>query len=562
MRKAIGRALLASALLALFMPTTASAATVNYNCTSSGTYQVDNVTNTVTGNTACAGAVAIPSGITSIANYAFQNNANLTTITFPTSLTTIGTGAFSGATFTSLNFSEGLTTIGASAFAGTVAAIAVRLPDSVLTVGNRVFEQARFTSLSFGPNISSLGDTVAYNNFGNGPSTVEFRGGSPQITSILGTSFIGFRGTEISLPVNLTSIGGRVFEGASSLRYLIVPDSVTTISQQALTPTSSLRTVILPNALTTLGTTVFGSALQTVVYCGSTSAVQNYAYPNSVVPVCGKAAIFEPNGGSGTMTTQVRATSGALTSNTFTRSGMVFNGWNTKADGSGISYGNGITYNFASHVVLYAQWSVPDVTAPNFLTTTSQSKAENQSAVTNILTNESATVEITGGLDQLKFSLTRVADSASALAFLAAPDFESPTDSDTNNTYIVALRAIDSSGNIGYETFTVTITDVAEQITITSSSFSRSLTKGVSTNLTITFDSAVKATFLYREKRIGGCIAKATALSSPFTVICSFKPTIQGAGTLSVTYSEISGINYGGSASLGSVTVVKRSNKR
>lgn len=562
MRKSLGRALLASALLSLFLPAQAQAATVNYNCGTSGTYQVDNVTNTVTGHTSCVGALNIQSGITSIANYAFQNNANLTTITFPASLTTIGTGSFAGATFTGLTFSEGLTTIGASAFSGSIAAIDVRLPDSVVTVGNRVFEQARFTSISFGPNVSSLGDTVAYNNFGFGPSSVEFRGGSPLITSILGTAFIGFRGTEISLPINLTSIGGRVFEGASNLRYLIVPDSVTTIGASALTPTSSLRTVILPNGLTTLGTTVFGSALQTVVYCGSTSAVQNYAYPNSVVPTCGKAAIFESNGGTGTMTTQVRSTSGALTSNTFTRSGMVFTGWNTKADGTGVSYGNTANYNFSNHIVLYAQWAVPDVTAPTFLTSTSQSKAENQTTVTNILVNESATITLDGGADQNKFSLSRVADSATTLAFLVAPDYESPGDADSNNTYIVVLRATDGSANKTIETFTVTITDAAEQIVLISSTISRTLQKGVTTNLSLTFDSPVKATFLFNGKKIAGCVTKPSATSSPFTVTCSFKPTIHGAGTLSVRYSEISGINYGGTSSLGDIGVIKRSNRR
>lgn len=562
MRKSLGRALIASVLLSFFLPAPAQAATVNYNCGTSGTYQVDNVTNTVTGHTSCVGALNIQSGVTSIANYAFSSNANLTTITFPSSLTTIGTGSFSGATFTAVNFAEGLTSIGTFGFANSPSQIALYFPNSLTSVGDRAFDQSQFTSFSFGPNVSTFGSQLFYNNFGAGALSIEFRDGSPLIPSIGSTTFIGFRGGEITLPKHITSIGVRAFEGASNLRYLIVPDSVTTISQSALTPTSSLRTVVLPSGLTTLGTTVFGSAIQTVVYCGSTSAVQNYAYPNSVVPVCGKAAIFEPNGGSGTMNAQVRTTAGALTTNGFNRSGYVFNGWNTKADGTGVSYSNTANYNFSSHIVLYAQWTVPDVTAPTFLTTTAQSKSENQSTVTNILVNESATISINGGSDQVKFSLSRVADSATTLLFISAPDFESPTDSDANNTYIVALRATDGSGNIGYETYTVTITDIAEQIAVVASSFSRTLQKGVANNLSLTFDSAVKATFLFNGKKIAGCVGKPSAISSPFTVTCSFKPTVHGAGTLSVRYSEISGINYGGTTSLGSVGVVKRSNRR
>lgn len=562
MRIQLGRIVLVITLLSFLLPNPAQAATVNYNCGTSGTYQVDNLTNRITGHTSCSGTLNIQNGIVSIADWAFQNNANLTTITFPTSLTTIGTGAFSGATFTGINFSEGLTTIGVFAFSSTVAPIAMNFPDSLVTINDRAFDQGRFTSFSFGPNISTFGHTLAYNNFGFGAERVEFRGGSPLITSIGATSFVGFRGTEFPFPSRLTSIAGRAFEGASNLRYIIIPDSVTSIASSAFTPTSSLKTVVLPNALTTLGTTVFGSAVETVVYCGSTSAVQNYAYPNSVVPVCGKAAIFERNDGTGSMTTQVRSTPGALSSNTFTRSGMVFAGWNTKANGTGVSYGDGATYDFASHTVLYAQWAVPDITAPIFLTTTSQSKAENQNLVANILLNESATVSITGGSDQSKFSVSRVADSATALAFIDAPNYEVPTDSDTNNTYIVVLRAIDGSSNIKFETYTITITDAADQILLLSSNIPSSLQKGVTSTITLNFENPVKATLIYKGKRIPGCISKASATNSPFTLTCSFKPPIQGAGLLSVSYSVISGSNYGGEVSLGTVAVSKRTNKR
>ena len=49
---------------------------------------------------------------------------------------------------------------------------------------------------------------------------------------------------------------------------------------------------------------------------------------------------FNTNGGTGTMKSQSIKynTSTALNQNTFTRDGYLFNGWNTKADGSGTSY--------------------------------------------------------------------------------------------------------------------------------------------------------------------------------------------------------------------------------
>ncbi|MFA5574619.1 MAG: InlB B-repeat-containing protein [Brumimicrobium sp.] len=71
--------------------------------------------------------------------------------------------------------------------------------------------------------------------------------------------------------------------------------------------------------------------------------------------------IFDANGGTGTMANQTIAEGGSanLNSNTFTRSGYVFAGWNTNADGSGTSYADGDNFNMGSaDVTLYAQWDV------------------------------------------------------------------------------------------------------------------------------------------------------------------------------------------------------------
>ena len=67
---------------------------------------------------------------------------------------------------------------------------------------------------------------------------------------------------------------------------------------------------------------------------------------------------FDANGGNGTMQSQPfeHGKSQKLTSNSFTRSGYTFTGWNTKADGSGTSYTNGQTITPTSNLMLYAQW--------------------------------------------------------------------------------------------------------------------------------------------------------------------------------------------------------------
>ena len=67
---------------------------------------------------------------------------------------------------------------------------------------------------------------------------------------------------------------------------------------------------------------------------------------------------FNANGGSGSMSSKLvtEGSSIVLPSNTFTRSEYTFSGWNTKADGSGISYNEGERISISEHLTLYAQW--------------------------------------------------------------------------------------------------------------------------------------------------------------------------------------------------------------
>ncbi|MCU1363237.1 MAG: cell wall/surface repeat protein [Acidimicrobiaceae bacterium] len=76
------------------------------------------------------------------------------------------------------------------------------------------------------------------------------------------------------------------------------------------------------------------------------------------------AVTFNANGGIGTMASETENLnfSAALTTDVFTRAGYSFSGWNTAASGSGTSYANGATYNFAASVTLYAQWTVVSTT--------------------------------------------------------------------------------------------------------------------------------------------------------------------------------------------------------
>lgn len=79
---------------------------------------------------------------------------------------------------------------------------------------------------------------------------------------------------------------------------------------------------------------------------------------SQTVNVIGKVT-YDANGGTGMMASQETDTNGNITldTNSYTNGDKTFKGWNTKADGSGISYTDkqAIT-GISSNVTLYAQW--------------------------------------------------------------------------------------------------------------------------------------------------------------------------------------------------------------
>ncbi|MBO9577568.1 MAG: InlB B-repeat-containing protein, partial [Microbacteriaceae bacterium] len=82
----------------------------------------------------------------------------------------------------------------------------------------------------------------------------------------------------------------------------------------------------------------------------------------ALVPV---TVTFDPNGGSGSMASQVRdwGADAALSGSTFTPpTGHAFAGWNTAEDGSGDGYPGGADYAFEQDVTLYAQWTPVPIT--------------------------------------------------------------------------------------------------------------------------------------------------------------------------------------------------------
>ena len=78
------------------------------------------------------------------------------------------------------------------------------------------------------------------------------------------------------------------------------------------------------------------------------------------IPALAPATItFNANNGSGTVPSAISTYVGVantIPSNSLTRTGYTFNGWNTASDGSGTAYATGSTITPTGDVTLYAQW--------------------------------------------------------------------------------------------------------------------------------------------------------------------------------------------------------------
>ena len=93
----------------------------------------------------------------------------------------------------------------------------------------------------------------------------------------------------------------------------------------------------------------------------ASKAGDTYVYANGKWALKGNeiTITFDPNGGAGSMEPMSvnPGVGNKLTGNTFTRENYTFTGWNTAADGTGMTYADGATVNFSADTTLYAQWT-------------------------------------------------------------------------------------------------------------------------------------------------------------------------------------------------------------
>ena len=198
----------------------------------------------------CSGltSLTIPSSVTSIGNYAFYGCSGLTSLTIPSGVTSIGEMAFNGCSgLTSLTIPSSVTSIGDWAFKGCSGLTSLTIPSSVTSIGWGAFEGCRgLTSLTIPSGVTEIG-------WG---------------------AFEGCSGlTSLTIPSGVTSIGNSVFEGCSGLKSLTIPSSVTSIGNYAFVGCSGLKSLTIPSSVTSIGNYAF---------VGCSGLISIYAYMEKI----------------------------------------------------------------------------------------------------------------------------------------------------------------------------------------------------------------------------------------------------------------------------------------
>ncbi len=150
----------------------------------------------------------------------------------------------------------------------------------------------------------------------------------------------------------------------------------------------------------------------------------------------------------------------------------------TDANGDGIyevtvqvADGNGGFDTQAISVTVTNTNEVPVITSDGGGATAGVNAQENQTSVTTVTATDvdvpadTLTYTIVGGADAGLFTLN---PGSGVLTFTAAPDFETPTDANTDGVYEVTVQVADGNGGLDTQAISVTVTDGNDTPVITS----------------------------------------------------------------------------------------------
>ncbi|KAK8881142.1 hypothetical protein M9Y10_003872 [Tritrichomonas musculus] len=184
--------------------------------------------------------------LTSIPNAAFIWHFEITSITIPSSVTSIGFQAFQSCKgITSLVIPSSVTSIGYQAFLGCKGITSLVIPSSVTSIGSSTFQECSgLTSLEISSSLTKIPNTAFSDCFG--------------ITSLI-------------IPSSVTFIDYSAFENCYQITYLEMNHGLETISYNAFKNCSSILSLNIPSSITSIGKYAFYkcSLLSSVKFFGT-----------------------------------------------------------------------------------------------------------------------------------------------------------------------------------------------------------------------------------------------------------------------------------------------------
>ncbi len=217
-----------------------------------------------------------------------------TFVSVPSTVTTIGEGAFAGnTTLQSIELPDSLREIGYNAFGDCTALISVTIPDSVTKVGPGAFKGCSALTLAdLGAGISSWGSGVfndctslskvivdEKNNYLLYYNGALYNGDMSMLYQVLA----GRTGDSYAMPDEVKEIDTYAFWNQQNIKNVKVSPNVTEIPSYAMSSMGSVENVILPDSVSSIAEKAFANntTLKQVMIPASVNSIQDNAFANS-----------------------------------------------------------------------------------------------------------------------------------------------------------------------------------------------------------------------------------------------------------------------------------------